>query len=68
MVAENDNIREDHVILTKRMKTALEKEGKDVELILYPPYQDDGHRMFFEIGPYWAHVVRFLNRTLKKTD
>ncbi|MEK6808969.1 MAG: dienelactone hydrolase family protein [Nanoarchaeota archaeon] len=66
MVAENDNVGEDHVTLMKRMKTALDKEGKHAEFILYPPYQSDGHRMFFEIGPYWADVLRFLDRTLKK--
>jgi hypothetical protein len=52
----------------KLMKTALEKEGKDVEFILYPPYQSDGHRMFFEIGSYWADVLRFMDRTIKKSD
>jgi dienelactone hydrolase len=67
MVAENDNVREDHVTLMKRMKTALEREGKHAEFILYPPYQSDGHRMFFEIGPYWVDLLRFLDRTLRKS-
>ena len=66
IVAENDNVREDHVTLMKRMKTALDQEGKHTEFILYPPYQNDGHRMFFEIGSYWTDVLRFLDKTLKK--
>lgn len=68
MVAENDTVQEDHVTLMKQMKRALDQKGKDAEFILYPPYQRDGHRMFFEIGPYWTDVLRFLDRTLKKSN
>lgn len=68
LVAENDNVREDHVTLMKQMKDTLEKEGKNVRFILYPPYQSDGHRMFFEIGSYWADVLKFLGINLKKSN
>ena len=32
-----------------------------MEFILYPPYKNDGHRMFFEIGGYWKDVLKFLD-------
>ena len=68
MVAENDRSQADHVTLMKQMKIFLENEGKNVQFILYPPYESDGHQMFFEIGPYWEDVLRFLDRNLKKSD
>jgi hypothetical protein len=42
----------------------LKQAGCDVTYIVYPPYQRDGHRMFFELGAYWTDVVAFLKRHL----
>ena len=70
LVAENDigsnrtfgmNILE----ATKKVTRALEAAGKDVRLIVYPPYGDDGHTLFFDVGDYWPDVVRFLKRHLQ---
>lgn len=60
LVAENDNERIDLVALMKKIKQTLDKEGKDSRLIIYPAYEDDGHRMFFELGDYWQDVIKFL--------
>lgn len=64
MVAENDRVQADHVRLMRRFKEALESTNQEVELILYPPYGSDGHRMFFEVGGYWPDVVEFLKEHL----
>lgn len=60
MVAENDNRRTDLVALTREIKQTLDDEKKKSSLIVYPPYQSDGHRLFFEVGSYWKDVVTFL--------
>jgi len=66
MVSENDQAQADHVALMKQIKNSLEKENKQVEFILYPPYKNDGHRMFFEISSYWKAVLKVLNTNLNK--
>ncbi len=40
---------------------ALESAGSSVEYILYPPYGDDGHELFFEVDDYWSDVTTFLS-------
>jgi len=47
-----------------KIKVALEEADKDVQLIVYPPYGNDGHAMFFKIGTYWKDVLRFLNEKM----
>jgi len=64
LVSENDTVQADHVRSTQMVKQALEAAGKDVQVIHYPPYQRDGHRMFFEVGTYWEDVEAFLDKYL----
>lgn len=64
MVSENDTVQADHVGLAYQVKGALESAGKPVQFILYPTYQRDGHRMFFEVGAYWKDVESFLQEHL----
>lgn len=64
LVAENDRNRTDLVALIKKIKKILDRENKDARLIIYPPYKDDGHRMFFEIGSYWKDVIAFLDKKI----
>jgi len=64
MVSSNDTARVNHVTLMKQMKTALEAEGKTAELIIYPPYGSDGHKLFFEVGSYWNDVIAFFEKYL----
>lgn len=67
LVAANDieqrggRIR-NHVRAAREVVSALKKSGKNATLIVYPPYKENGHRLFFEIGPYWKDVVEFLER------
>lgn len=68
LVAENDNERTDLVALIKKIKQTLDEEHKDARLIVYPPYKNDGHRMFFEIGAYWKDVIKFLDEKVKVAD
>jgi len=46
------------------MHDGLKAAGGDVRLIVYPPYADDGHTLFFAVGPYMEDVVAFLRRHL----
>jgi carboxymethylenebutenolidase len=48
----------------RRMSAALTAAGNTPKMIVYPPYNNDGHEMFFEIGAYWTDVVEFLKRHL----
>ncbi|MFQ5923176.1 MAG: dienelactone hydrolase family protein, partial [Anaerolineales bacterium] len=64
LVSENDTEPNDLVRLSHMAKDALEAEGKQVALIMYPPYGDDGHYMFFEIGDYWSDVQLFLSENI----
>lgn len=64
MVAENDKGQADHVAIARRIKEALEAAGREVKFLLYPPYGNDGHRMFFEVGAYWKDVEDFLKKNL----
>lgn len=65
LVAANDIERRggrirNHVSASREVVSALKKEGKNSTLIVYPPYKENGHRLFFEIGPYWKDIIDFL--------
>ena len=69
LVAENDTgSRRTHgtntVEGTKKLARALEEAGKDVKLIIYPPYGSDGHTFFFSVGKYWPDIINFLKKHL----
>ncbi|MFQ5865301.1 MAG: dienelactone hydrolase family protein [bacterium] len=66
LVAENDTVQANSVLGIQRLYQELESAGKQVEMIIYPPYKSDGHQMFFEIGDYWSDVKRFLIEHLKQ--
>jgi len=63
---KNNDEKKNHVAIAKQMKSALETAEKEVELTIYPPYKENGHLMFFEIGDYWEDVIEFLNKNLKE--
>ena len=61
LVAENDLIQADHVAIAGDVEAALTTAGKDVRLVVYPPYGDDGHQLFSEVRPpYWPDLLAFL--------
>ena len=64
LVSENDRSPHDHVRVMLELKAALEAAGKEVEFIMYPPFGNDGHLMFFEVGDYWSDVQEFLQTHL----
>lgn len=64
LVAQNDTMRVNHVEWSRKTYRALKEAGKEVQLIEYPPFGTDGHRMFFGVGSYWQDVTRFLHLTL----
>jgi len=69
LVAENDGPpaqTADHVEICQEIQTILETAEKTVELIMYPPFADDGHELFFEVDDiYWPDVLGFLATQLK---
>ncbi|MFV2045557.1 MAG: hypothetical protein ACC700_20275 [Anaerolineales bacterium] len=66
LVAENDVVQQDHVTAMRGVNRAPLAAGKEVEFLILPPYQNDGHMMFFEVGDYWSQVRRFLVEQLKE--
>ena len=46
----------------RRMEDALTCAGNPPRLFVYPPYGNDGHEMFFEIGKYWSDVIDFISQ------
>ena len=42
------------------LEEALLAANKETTLLVYPPFGNDGHRMFFEIGGYWQDIESFL--------
>ncbi len=64
MVAKNDTKPNDHVLLSQQLKESLEYYGKDVQLIIYPPFEESGHLMFSHIDLYWQDVKAFLREKL----
>ena len=65
LVSENDTRSADHVLIARTAESVLRAVGKEVDLIVYPPFEDDGHRLFFEVhDSYWADLLAFLARHL----
>lgn len=64
LVSENDLYQADHVTLADLTEAALSLGGHEVDLILYPPWGEDGHEMFWEVGDYWDDIVGFLGPLL----
>ena len=60
LVSENDTFQSDHVQINLDVEAALLAAGKDVDAIVYPPFGEDGHELFFEVGDYWPDVLSFL--------
>ena len=53
------------VNFSRRPVAALEQADRDVKFLIYPPFRNDGHTLFFEVRPeYWPDVVRFLKRNI----
>ena len=70
LVSENDTAefsqeREDHVRLSRMLYDSLKKEKKDVNLIIYPAFQSNGHELFFKVRDYFLDIKLFLNKKLK---
>jgi len=65
LVSENDTVHAEHVDLAESLVEALESAGSSVEYILYPPYGDDGHELFFKVDDYWPDVTAFLSGTFE---
>ena len=66
LVAENDagsrrTMGQDLVRASRRIDRELQAAGRPSRLIVYPPHGEDGHSLFFTVGPYWADVEMFLN-------
>ncbi|MBI85075.1 MAG: hypothetical protein CMJ81_17920 [Planctomycetaceae bacterium] len=65
LVARNDTRQANHVSLSRQIHTGLRAAGKQTELIVCPPYGQDGHHLFFEVRlSYWQDVERFLKTQL----
>ena len=52
------------VALMRSLDRVLKSADKEVHMIIYPPYPDDGHQLFSTIGTYWNDVIAFLKRRL----
>ncbi len=64
-VSENDTFPANHVQLSRDVEDALRAAEKDVTLTLYPPFENNGHRLFFEIRDiYWDDVINFLQTSI----
>src|SRR3989338_1323665 len=63
-VSSNDTVQANHVAIVNDIHSALLAAGKEVTRFIYPPYGNDGHYMFFEIGDYWKEKVDFLTSNL----
>lgn len=69
LVSENDTgSRRTHgkntLKATKVLFRALKEAKKNSKLIIYPPYSNDGHTLFFSVGSYWTDVIAFLRAHL----
>ena len=68
LISENDVAQADHLKVMMELEEALLAANKETTLIVYPPFGNDGHRMFFEIGNYWQDVESFLIDKLKSSE
>lgn len=68
MVAENDGppaTADDLLKLSKEVESALRTAGKEVTMIVYPPFASSGHDLFQEVRqPYWNNILAFLEPSL----
>ena len=65
LVAQNDTKQADHVSICRQINATLKDAEKDTRLIVYPAYERDGHRLFFEVRKsYWQDVQKFLKSHL----
>ena len=71
LVAKNDTgskytRNRDTARFTRRLVSALRQAGRKVRSIVYPPFQPEGHTLFFRVRPeYFSDVVQFLKSNLK---
>ena len=62
-VSENDQTQANHVQISHEVADTLRMADKDVDLIIYPPYGDDGHKLFFLVQePYWSDLIAFFDK------
>ncbi len=67
LVSKNDNRQADHVSIARQIHASLQQSEKQTELIIYPPWENDGHRLFFKVRPsYWKDVQKFLTVHLNR--
>ena len=53
------------VDFSRQLVDALEKAGRDVQLLVYPPFRNDGHTLFFDVrSEYWPDVIGFLKQKM----
>lgn len=69
MVAENDtgsttSLGRNFRAETQQLFDGLKNHNQDVEYIVLPATDQDGHKIFWSIGPYWASVSGFLTEKL----
>ena len=70
LVAENDTgskytRNRDTAEFTRRLVSALRQAGRNVQSVVYPPFQPEGHTLFFRVRPeYFSDVVQFLKSNL----
>ena len=70
LVAENDTgskytRNRDTAEFTRRLVSALRQAGRNVQSGVYPPFQPEGHTLFFRVRPeYFSDVVQFLKSNL----
>ena len=67
MVAKNDTGSkrtrgQNTLVGSRRLSKALRAAERNVRFIEYPPYNSDGHIMFFGVGKYWQDVLTFLRK------
>ena len=68
LISENDVAQANHLMVMMELEEVLLAANKETTLIVYPPFGNDGHRMFFEIGNYWQDVESFLVDNLKLSE
>ncbi len=70
LVAKNDTgskytRNRDTAQFTRKLVSALRQAGRKVRSIVYPPFQSEGHTLFFRVRPeYFSDVVQFLKSNL----
>ena len=70
MVAENDigsatSLGRNFKAETKQLYDGLKAANKDVQYVVLPATEGDGHKVFWTVGPYWEFVKSFLQDRLR---